>query len=147
MEAMEPRRAGQPSPVEDAGEAERANVPEAEAEEPGFISDHLAVALRVAGGLGVALVLIGTVIAVITEGRLPTATVQIGTLPGSLLRFQPDAILTLGIMMFVAAPVFGLGYLAQAFLRIHDRLYALIAAVVLLILVSSILITLGLQGL
>ncbi len=144
---MERRRAGKPGPVLDTGEAERAIIQEAEAEEPGFIVERLALVLRVAGGLGVALVIIGTVIAVITAGRLPTATVQIGTLPGSLLRFNPDAILTTGIMMFVAAPAFGLGYLVQAFLRTRDRLYALIAAVLLLILISSILITLGLRGL
>src|SRR5687767_1603051 len=143
---MERRQAGKPGPVLDAGEAERAIIQEAEAEEPGFIVERLALVLRVAGGLCVTLVIIGTVVAVITAGRLPTATVQISTLPGSLLRFNPDAILTTGIMMFVAAPAFGLGYLVQAFLRTRDRLYALIAAVLLLILISSILITLGLRG-
>jgi uncharacterized membrane protein len=146
MDAMEPGRAEEPEPVEDFGEAEPALVQEAEVEEPGFIGAHLAVVLRVAGGIGVALVIIGTVLAVTTQGRLPTVTVDIGSLPESLLRLDPDAILTLGIMMFVAAPAFGVAYLVQAFLRIHDRLYAAIAAVVLLILVSSVLITLGLRG-
>ncbi len=143
---MERGRAGEPEPVEDFGEVEPALVQEAEAEEPGFIGAHLAIILRLAAGIGVVLVIIGTIVAVITQGRLPTVTVDIGSLPGSLLRLDPDAILTLGIMMFVAAPAFGVAYLVQAFLRIHDRLYAAIAAVVLLILVSSVLITLGLRG-
>ncbi len=146
MDATERGRAEEPEPVEDFGEVEPALVHEAGVEEPGFIGAHLAVVLRLAAAIGVVLVIIGTVVAVITQGRLPTVTVRIGTLPEALLRLQPDAILTLGIMMFVAAPAFGLAYLAQAFLRIHDRLYALIAAVVLLILVSSVLITLGLRG-
>lgn len=147
MDAIEREREAQPGSVEDHGELESSVVQEAMPEEPGFIGAHLALVLRAAGGLGVALVVIGTVIALITQGHLPTTTVRFETLPGSLLRLDPDAILTLGIMMFVAAPAFGLAYLAQAFLRIHDRLYALIAVVVLLILASSVLITLGLRGL
>lgn len=147
MDAMKRRRVRQTRPANEAGEAQSCIVQEAEAEEPGVIGARLTLVLRLAGGLAVALVIIGTVIAVITQGKLPTATVPIGSLPSSLLRFQPEAILTLGIMLFAAAPVFGLGYLAQAFFRLHDRLYALIAAVVLLILLSSILLTLGLQGL
>jgi uncharacterized membrane protein len=144
---MERRREGQPDPAEVAGTRERTEVREAEAEEPVYIGAHLAVVLRIAAGIGVVLVVIGTAIAALTQGRLPTATVHISTLPGLLVRLDPDAILTLGIMMFVAAPAFGLAYLAQAFLRTSDRLYALVAAVVLLILVSSVLITLGLRGL
>ena len=146
MGAMERRRKGQPDPVEAAGTRERAGVRDAEAEEPGFIGAHLAIVLRVAARIGVALVAMGTVISAITQGRLPMATVHIRTLPGLLVRLDPDAILTLGIMMFVAAPAFGLAYLAQAFLRTSDRLYALVAVAVLLILVSSILIALGLRG-
>lgn len=144
---MERRREDEPGPVDAAGARERAVVQEAEAEEPGFIGAHLAIVLRVAAGLGVVLVLIGTVIVAITQGRLPTATVPMGMLPGSLLRLEPDAILTLGIILFVATPALGLAYLTQAFLRTSDRLYALIAAAVLLILISSMLITLGLRRL
>ncbi len=143
---MERRRAGRPEPVEDAGDDEFTMVREPEAGLPEYFGAHLAFVLRIAGGIGVVLVVIGSVIAVVTQRNLPTTTIQFETLPGSLLTLDPGAILTLGIMMFVAGPVFGVGYLALAFLRIHDRLYALISAVVLLILMSSILITLEFRG-
>jgi uncharacterized membrane protein len=119
---------------------------EAEDEEPPTLGHDLGKVLEVTAGLGMILIIAGSIIAVVTLGRLPTMTVPIGALPTFVLRLDPVGILTLGLLLLIAGPAIGLVYLIPAFLRTPDRLYALVALLVLMILVGSIFVTTALRG-
>ncbi|MBX6341567.1 MAG: DUF1634 domain-containing protein [Thermomicrobiaceae bacterium] len=94
-------------------------------------------------GLGIAFTLIGAALGLARDRRLPTATVSLGRLPDGLLHLRADALLTLGILTFLSAPVLALAYVTVAFLVERNRLYALVALVVLGILAGSIALSRG----
>ena len=99
---------------------------------------HLASVLRGLLVAGLAVVVIGTVVALMRSGELPTMVSHFRDLPGQLAGFDTGAVLSLGVLVFLFAPMLMLVYLVSAFLRAGDRLYTLIAGTVLVILLGSI---------
>ena len=101
---------------------------------------HLATVLRILMYTGLAIIILGTVLGLVRDGRLPTPVVSFGDLPGQLAGFETGAILSLGVLIFLFSPTVSLAYLTVSFLRARDRLYTLIAGAVLLILIGSIVV-------
>ncbi|MER3408302.1 MAG: hypothetical protein C4292_06135 [Nitrososphaera sp.] len=77
-----------------------------------------------------------------SEGRLPEQAVPAGELPHLLLAGDGDALLTLGILVFLSGPVLGVLALAVSYLRSGDRRSGLLALLVLVIVGSVPLIRL-----
>ena len=102
----------------------------------------LARIFRVILGSGLVLVVIGSLLEIASEGRLPEQTVPAGDVPRLLLEGDGDALLTLGILVFLAGPVLGVLALAISYLRSGDRRSGLLALLVLVIVGSVPLIRL-----
>lgn len=106
----------------------------------------LAWTLQIFTGLGVLFVLAGSVLAFVDDGRLPAKTAPATEIPSGVLAFDPTAILTVGFLLLLAAPTAGLGYLLLAFLRAGERLYAVVAGLVLATLAVSLLVGIITRG-
>ncbi|MDI3342059.1 MAG: DUF1634 domain-containing protein [Sphaerobacter sp.] len=107
---------------------------------------RVARGLRLLTGVGVALLIVGTLIGLARDGHLPAETVAPAELPGHLRELRADAIVTLGFLALLVAPAYGLITLGLAFLRRGDRLYAALAGLVLVILGLSVAIALLTRG-
>lgn len=113
------RREREESPVTPAGEA--------------VVADLLARIFQVMLGLGLVLVVVGSLLEIASDGRLPQQTVPAGEIPQRLLGGDGDALLTLGILVFLTGPVLGVLALAITYLRSGDRRSGLLALLVLII--------------
>ncbi len=102
----------------------------------------LARVFRAMLGLGLVLVVAGSLLEIASDGRLPEQTVPAGDVPRLLLEGDGDALLTLGILVFLAGPVLGVLALAVSYLRSGDRRSGLLALLVLIIVGSVPLIRL-----
>ena len=102
----------------------------------------LARIFRVMLGLGLVLVVVGSLLEIASDGRLPERTVPAGALPHLVLAGDGDALLTLGILVFLTGPVLGVLALAVSYLRSGDRRSGLLALLVLVIVGSVPLIRL-----
>lgn len=104
------------------------------------VTDRLASRLRTItlGGIGV--LIIGVLLSIVRDGALPAHTTPLGSLPSALVGLNADALLTLGLLILLAAPAYGLIHLALAFLRAYDKLFAALSGGVLAILGLSLLI-------
>jgi uncharacterized membrane protein len=67
-------------------------------------------------------------------------TTDFGDLPARLANLQPLAITQLGLLTLLATPVVRVAVSVGAFALEHDRLYAAITLVVLLVLLASIFV-------
>lgn len=101
---------------------------------------NLATVLRVMLFLGLALILLGAVIGLARDGRLPTETVGVHRLPGQVMMLHADGVLTLGILTFLCSPAVVLIYLCVSFLRVHERVFAGVCALVFAIIMASFVI-------
>ncbi len=104
-------------------------------------ADSLAALIRAMFAVGVFVVVVGVVLGFVREGALPTATIDLRSLPLRLLGLSPSAWLTLGILAFLAAPPLLIACVTWCFFRSGDRLHALISAAVLFLLFSSLATT------
>lgn len=91
---------------------------------------------------GMLLVVVGSIVELVTTGRLPDTTVPAGQLPQLVVRGDGDAVLTLGILVFLLGPVCGVLALAYAYVRAGDRRTGLLALLVLVIVGSAPLVRL-----
>lgn|GEM_PF-1115508 len=107
---------------------------------------RLARGLRIVTLIGMVFLILGTVVSLVQVGDLPRATVPPSDLPERLLAFDAQAIVSLGLLTILFAPVYGLISLAYGCLRQRDRLYAAAAGLVLTILVLSVVIALATRG-
>lgn len=101
---------------------------------------HLATVLRVMLFLGLAIVLLGAAVGLARDGELPTATVDLSHVPGEVARFHPEGILTLALLTFLSSPIVVLIYLFIAFMRVRERVFAGVSAVVFGIILASFVI-------
>lgn len=127
-------------------EASRRRPDEAISEREHLVVDRLARLLKWSLAVGIALVVLGSLVSLGTDRRLPTATVPISELPALLSRLDGDAFITLGILALLISPGVGLVYLAGAYASMHDRRFALLALAVLLILIISVPVGLLTRG-
>jgi len=101
------------------------------------VAERVARIFQVFLGLGLALVVLGSAITIAGTGGLPEETIPATELPGRLLEGNGDAMLTLGILVFLAGPVLGVLALAVGTLRQGDRRTGLLAMLVLVIVASA----------
>jgi uncharacterized membrane protein len=106
------------------------------ASEPGH-NRRLGSLLRALLWLGTALVLAGTALELSQRGGLQHAMVRFTALPAGLAALQGNALLTLGVLVFLASPPVSLAYLTLSFLRAGEWRYAAAAAVVLAIVLGG----------
>jgi len=107
---------------------------------------RLASGLRIVTLIGMVFLIVGTVVSLVQVGDLPRATVPPSELPERLLALDAPAIVSLGFLTILLAPVYGLISLAYGCLRQRDRFYAAAAGLVLTILVLSVVIALVTRG-
>ncbi len=67
-------------------------------------------------------------------------------IPGQIARLQPEGFIWAGMTLLVALPVGRVTVSGAGFLAAHDRRLALVSVLVLLVIVSSVIAALGLQG-
>lgn len=91
-------------------------------------STGIAVFLRSLLAVGVSIVLLGAVLGLTRDGRLPLGTVPPGSLLAGLQRLEPAALATLGVLALLATPPSALVWLAINFARERDRRFAAISA-------------------
>jgi uncharacterized membrane protein YfcA/uncharacterized membrane protein len=77
--------------------------------------------------LGLVVVLVGAVLALVRDGRLPLGTVPPGTLLEGTARLDPAAVATLGILLLLATPPMALLWIGRSFAREGDRRFAAIS--------------------
>lgn len=104
------------------------------------LSRGLARLLQIALGCGLVVVVAGSVLELVRRGHLGRSAVPIAKLGSGLAAFDASAVLTLGLVILLAAPAAGLAYLVVVLLARRDRGHALIAAVVLAILIGSMFV-------
>uniref|UniRef100_A0A831TB65 DUF1634 domain-containing protein n=2 Tax=Thermorudis TaxID=1649508 RepID=A0A831TB65_9BACT len=102
----------------------------------------LARIFQVMLGLGLLLVVAGSLLEIAGDGQLPEQTVPASEVPRLLLEGDGDALLTLGILVFLAGPVLGVLALAISYFRSGDRRSGVLALLVLVIVGSVPLIRL-----
>ena len=102
------------------------------------MGSNLAAIFRALLGLGLMAVVVGVVLGFVRHGALSTATLKPAALPAGLVRLDPAAWLTIGVLVFLATPPLAIAYLTVAFARDRDRLHALMALGVLALLVSGL---------
>jgi uncharacterized membrane protein len=88
-------------------------------------------------GLGLALVIVGSGIEITRTGGLPEETIPVSELLRRLLEGNGDAMLTLGILVFLAGPMLGVLALVVSALRQGDRRTGLLAMLLLIIVASA----------
>lgn len=113
---------------------------------PTEVTLRLASRLRLITGVGILLLIVGVVIDLVQVGNLPDVTVRPSDLPTLLGALDGDAIVTLGLLILLVAPAYGLVSLGSAFARQRDWLYAVLAGLVLAILGLSVVIALVTRG-
>lgn len=91
--------------------------------------------------VSVALILLGTVIALFREGALPTPVISFTDLPPMLISLDAAALITLGVLVCLITPPTFILYMGISYARARDRLYTLIAGIVFCIIVGSIIVT------
>lgn len=105
-------------------------------------SGPLVLLVRAMLAAGAAVVLVGTALALARVGALPTETVRLSALPGRLLMLDGAAWLTVGILVLLATPPLLIACLLYCFARSGDRMHAVVAGSVLVLLFSSLATTL-----
>ncbi len=93
--------------------------------------------LRALLWVGTALVLTGAIRVLLRDGQLPHTTVPISQLAGALAALDGNALLTLGLLVFLASPPLGLAYLTYCLTRARDWRFAVAAAAVLAIVLGG----------
>jgi uncharacterized membrane protein len=86
-----------------------------------------------------ALMLAGVVLALARGEELAVHVVPLRELAGGLAALDPAAYVSLGLAVLIATPFLRVAGSLVAFLRLRDRRYALITAVVLLVMCVSVL--------
>jgi uncharacterized membrane protein len=90
--------------------------------------------ILVAGvALAVALMAAGLVLSVVDGQGLPTHVVSLGDLPTLLGSLDPDACLSLGLIVLIATPFVRVAGTIVAFALEHDRRYVVITGVVFVV--------------
>ncbi len=109
-----------------------------------IVSDHaassLAIVFRIMLAIGIGLIILGTAIGLIRNGKLPIPVISVGNLPSQLASLDSAAVLTLGILVILVTPATAIAFMGIAYARARDRLYTLIAAGVFTIILSSIVV-------
>jgi uncharacterized membrane protein len=90
--------------------------------------------------LSVGVLLAGLVIAAIEGSGFPSQVLEPGQLLGPLVRFRPQALLSLGVLILVLTPVVRVALSLVGFLKERDGTYVAITAIVLLNLAAAFLI-------
>ena len=72
---------------------------------------YLAIVLRVMLTIGIVLILLGTAIGLIRDGKLPTPVVSVTHLPSMLVHLDAAAILSLGVLVFLITPATAIFYM------------------------------------
>ena len=100
--------------------------------------------------VAVALVLVG-VVAMLAAGVDPLAhgrppTFDLARIPGDLAALRPEGFLWAGLLVVLALPLGRVVVSGIGFLGTGDRRLALVSLAVLLVVCSSVVVALGLQG-
>jgi uncharacterized protein len=100
--------------------------------------------------LSAAIILLGFLLLLAHAGGMPGLSVTIGSFPhtlgqvwSGLLTLQPQAIIVLGLLFLIAVPMVTVVMSIVAFALERDRRFVVIAAIVLVILLTSLLIGKG----
>jgi uncharacterized membrane protein len=98
----------------------------------------------------IALVLVG-VVAMLAAGIDPLGQERppgfdLWRIPGDLVAFRPEGFLWAGLLVVLALPLGRVVVSGIGFLRTGDRRLALVSLAVLLVVCSSVVVALGLQG-
>ena len=100
--------------------------------------------------LSAAIILLGFILLLAHAGGMPGLSVTIGSFPhtlgqvwSGLLMLQPQAIIVLGLLFLIAVPMVTVVMSIVAFALERDRRFVVIAAIVLVILLTSLLIGKG----
>jgi uncharacterized membrane protein len=111
--------------------------------DPTFLETRIARLLIVGTGVGVTLLGIGIVL-MLLQGVDPLATPAVAFRPDTIavdvLALRPEGFLWSGLLVVMALPVTRVAVAAAAFLRHGDRVMALIALSVLVVLAVSVLL-------
>jgi uncharacterized membrane protein len=94
------------------------------------------------------IIVLGVILLLISPGGISATNLihfphTLGQVWTGLLAFQPQAIITLGLMVLIATPVLRVAISILAFRVEHDRLYVIITLIVLLILITSFMLGKG----
>jgi uncharacterized membrane protein len=96
--------------------------------------------LAVGIAASVLLMAAGIALAVLRGDGLPTAVLPLSELPGALLRLEPAAYLSLGLIVMIGTPFVRVAGSLVAFARERDGRYVLVTAVVLAVMCLSVLL-------
>lgn len=95
--------------------------------------------LLVAIGVSVALMLAGTVLG-LAAGDSPSHVLTVSSVPGALVRLEPAAYLSLGLIVLIATPFVRVAGSLAVFALEWDRRYVLVTAAVLAVMCVSVVL-------
>lgn len=96
--------------------------------------------LRAGIAVAVALMLFGVALALVRGDGLPAGVTMVAELPAGLAGFEPQAYLSLGIIVLIGTPFVRVAGALVVFARERDLRYALITGVVLVVMSASVLL-------
>ena len=101
-------------------------------------NDRLEIAFRIAtfGGLG--LILLGSAMQLFANGALQPELTALDSLFASLVKLQPQALITLGVIALIVGPAMGLLVLVWTYARQRERLFPMVALLVFAIILLSV---------
>jgi len=90
--------------------------------------------------ISVGVLLFGFVLLAATGGEVPDHSIAPRSLIGQLSRFSPDGYLSLGVLVLIFTPVVRVFLSVLSFIDERDSKYALMTAIVLVNLITSLLV-------
>jgi uncharacterized membrane protein len=96
--------------------------------------------LSVAIGVSVSLMLLGVALGLAAGDGLPDAVLGVSGLPEALMRWEPAAYLSLGLLVLMATPFIRVAGALVVFAMERDRRYVLVTAAVLAVMCLSVLL-------
>ncbi len=106
----------------------------------GALERTIQVVLLAGLSLAVALMAFGIALALSHGGGLPSGVSRVAELPAGLVGLDPQAYLSLGLIVLIGTPFARVAGTLVAFARERDLRYTLITAVVLAVMGASVLL-------
>ncbi len=107
-------------------------------DDPRLADKRLELAFRILALGGLAFILLGSAMQLFANGELQPELIALDSLFASLLKLQPQALTTFGIIALILGPALGLLVLIWTYARQRERLIPLVALLVFTIIMLSV---------
>ncbi len=106
------------------------------------IFNQLSLTLRLGSLISISVLALGFILFIITGSRQPEYTTDLGQTIKAIVKLDPQAIISLGILILLVTPLSGIVVAAIAFIKQKNRLQATLSLTIALAIILSLLLSL-----